>query len=477
MIKKIVSLGIIFILPYGAYIGYRNYKDIKNQRSIPPIEDSYPADFYRSSVHPVKGPNLLLITVDALRHDHLSLYGYHRKTSLSLDVFFADAEIYEASTTPSLISLLSGLYPSNHGVRLLYQRISNEVILLSDYLGRSGYQTAGIVSNVVLTAEASGLSTRFEHYDDFVDEREPNRLIYERRASRTTDAAIEWLNKIRDPSRPHFLWIHYIDPHGPYKPPKDATTDFRHDQPRPIETKRIQEYQRIEGTDDGLEYIDRYDEEIAYVDREIGRFLDRYTELGLVDKSVVVFTADHGETMIEHERYFTHGVHIWEPIMRVPLAIRRPGGKAQRNQSFVSLVDLTPTLLSYLDVPCSTKFDGHLIEERRAEDPISLEAMDGWRQHRAIVMGDQKWVATVDRDGKIQDKWYCNLASDPKELLHKEWTDSKTGALLERIIESDPDPGGYPLALKRGAMLKAPKVAPGRTRGEIEALSALGYVN
>ena len=440
-------------------------------------------------------PNILLISVDTLRADHLSLYGYPRKTTPSIDRYFSDATIYraaystEANTSPSIISMLSGLLPARHRVRLFYQRIPGSVYLLSDYLSAAGYQTAAVVSNIVLTREAIGLSTRFDYYDDFVDEREQRLDIYERRASRTSDAAIKWLRELRDPERPHLLWVHYIDPHGPYRAPADSTgRNFRHPEPQPIDAKRIIFYQRSPGIRDGAEYIDRYDEEIAYADAEIGRLLDVYDELGLGDSGIVVFTADHGENLIEHEIYFNHGHQVWNSIMRVPLMIKINGGKADQIDIPVSLVDLTPTLLSLVGYPNpkdSKTFDGMPLWKRRSEDSISLEASGyadkrraGWvyRQHRALISGTDKWFVSVDRAGNVVARGRFDLALDPGEQAPEEWQfGAKANQLLD-WFESDPDPAGIPTNVLRGQRLLAPKVAPGRTQEELRALRALGYV-
>ncbi|MCH7866899.1 MAG: sulfatase [Myxococcales bacterium] len=439
-------------------------------------------------------PSILLISVDTLRSDHLSLFGYPRNTTPSIDRYFADATVYraaysaEANTSPSVISMLSGLLPARHRVRMFYQRIPAKIHLLSDYLSAAGYQTAAVVSNVVLTREAIGLSTRFGHYDDFVDEREQSLDVYERRASRTSDAAIKWLRELRDPERPHLLWVHYIDPHGPYRPPVDSPIkDFQHLVPQPIDSERIISYQRLAGVDDGAEYIDRYDEEIAYADAEIGRLLSAYDELGLSDSSIVVFTADHGENLIEHDVYFNHGHQVWNSIMRVPLMIRTPGGKADQIDVPVSLVDLTPTLLALVGYPSpedDKTFDGIQLSKRRPEDSISLEASgyaakgDQWVywHHRALVSGSDKWFASVDREGKVVARGYFDLARDPGEQRPEAW---RFGAKANRLLdwfETDPDPAGVPESVLNGQRLLAPKVAPGRTSDELRALRALGYV-
>lgn len=438
--------------------------------------------------------NILLITVDTLRPDHLSLYGYSRATSPSLDRYFANATRYasaystEANTSPSVVSILTGLYPARHRVRLFYQRIPSEVHTLPDYLAAAGFQTAAVVSNVVLTGEAIGLSTRFDHYDDFVDEREENLDVYERRASRTSDAAIQWLTEERDAASPHFLWAHYIDPHGPYQRPEEATTaTFQASESQPIELDRVIAYQRVPGVDDGRAYIDRYDEEIAYADAEIGRLLEAYESLGLLESSIIIFTADHGENMIEHEVYFNHGHQVWNSIMRVPLVIRTPGAEAREIDIPVTLADLTPTVLEMLDYPGlkQTKaFDGIPLQNRTGEDSISLEASGysaqgetwAYRHHRALVSGSEKWFTSVDRAGKVVDRGLYNLDQDPGETTALPWHFGGKGNTLLRWFEADPDPAGVPAMALKGQRLDAPKVAPGRTEDQIRALRALGYV-
>ncbi len=219
---------------------------------------------------PAAARNILLITVDTLRADHLGIYGYERPTSPAIDRWFEDARIYEsaysteANTSPSVVSILTGLPPQRHGVRFFFQKLSPEIRILPDYLRDHGYLTAAVVSNMVLTDEALGLADRFDHYDDFVDEASPGWKVYERRASRTTDAALAWLVERQPADHRHLLWVHYIDPHGPYAPPPDAPVDFTHDEPLRIDLKKLQRGHLVIGVgDDGREYLDRYDEEIA----------------------------------------------------------------------------------------------------------------------------------------------------------------------------------------------------------------------
>ena len=311
-----------------------------------------------SAEHPAgdgPGGDILLITIDTLRADHLGSYGYERGTTPGIDRWFQDGAVFErayateASTAPSVISILSGLIPQEHGVRVFFQITPKETALIPDLLPDE-YETAAFVSNTVLTDEAIGIAYRFDHYDDFVDERESDRLVFERNARRTTDAALAWLKSDRDAERPLFLWVHYIDPHGPYDPPPQWKRSFRHEGTAPVEVDRILPFQRVPGIDDALEYVDLYDEEIAYMDAHVERLLEGYASLAEIDDALLILSADHGETMIEHESWFTHSYQVYEPIIRVPLLIRGPGVNRGRFNTLVSGVDLAPTLLRFAGV-------------------------------------------------------------------------------------------------------------------------------
>jgi len=194
--------------------------------------------------------DVVLITVDTLRPDHLGSYGYSRPTSPQIDAFFADDLIYErsystsASTPSSIVSSLSGLLPQDHGVRLFYQRLPSSTALLPEELPWV-YRSAAFVSNVVLTEEALGIADRFHHYDDCVDRLESKRQLWEREARRTTDAALAWLHGEARTDESLFLWLHYIDPHGPYRPPDDSATRFDHEDPLPIDPARVSSYMRV----------------------------------------------------------------------------------------------------------------------------------------------------------------------------------------------------------------------------------------
>ena len=437
---------------------------------------------------PQPAGDILLITVDTLRPDHLGLYGNERATSPNVDRHFSDAAIFErsyatnANTSPSVVSILTGQLPHDHGVRKFYQLVSDDVRLVTDLLPVA-YQTAAFVSNIVLTDEAMGIARYFDHYDDHVDELESNRKIFERRASRTTDAALLWIAEHRDPEHPLFLWVHYIDPHGPYRAPSTETSSFDHEGLVAFEPKRIHPYQLEPGVDDALDYVDRYDEEIAYMDVAVGRLLDGYGVHRELDEALLIFAADHGESMIEHERWFTHGYQVYEEIILTPLMIRGPGVEPGRRDALVSGIDLVPTILRFASVRPDVALDGVALQRRAAVPKDRIVFAEGGSSTyllRAAIRGDQKWVALAQAgERRIQDRRYYDLGADPAEQNPQRWDpldlDEAPLALID-LFDRDPDPGGLPQDFPAGLRIDAPKVAPRADAEAIERLRALGYV-
>ena len=431
--------------------------------------------------------DIIIVSVDTLRAANLGVYGYERATSPNVDRWFADSAVYtraystDANTSPAIASMLTGQLPQDHGVRLLYQLIDEEVVALPDLLPEA-YESAAVVSNMALTDEAIGWGHRFDHYDDYVDQREPYRKIFEREARRTTDAALDWFRGRDDPSRPMFLWVHYMDPHGPYHPPEDWQFSFGHPEPLPIPLERVPDYQREPGINDGHTYEDRYDEEIAYMDREVGRLLDTLAAERGLEGTLLLFTADHGESMMEHEKWFTHGYHVYDELVRIPLMVRAPGVAAGKRAELASIADVAATALRFAGVePPPTMIDVDLrtgwgLSEHRV---VFSEARSPGVQRRAAISGNGKWVVEYERQERAP-AWYrrYRLEADPKELQPESWgIDDRVGKMLLDLAARDPAPGGVPLKYERGELIGAPKVAPDASPEVLERLKALGYVD
>jgi arylsulfatase A-like enzyme len=426
-------------------------------------------------------PNFLFVTVDALRADHLGIYGYERDTSPNIDRYFSEGTVYEraysteANTSPSVVSFLTGLLPQENGIRLMLQMVPKEMMLVSDHLSAAGYQTAGIVSNTVLTEEAIDLNPHFDYYDDYITEPEPYRKVWERTAEPTTAAAVAWHMTAYDPLKPYFLWIHYQDPHGPYHPPRDKPVDFTHEEKEIISDKRVPAYQRQPGVKDGLVYVDLYDEEIAYMDHHVGKLLAFFEENDLLDNTVVIFSADHGESMMEHEQWFTHGYHVYEEITHVPLALHYPDQrKGKRVNTRVSLVDVTPTILNLARVDSLPEMRGQILGDSIKAQPVYGQGGD-WR---SMTYKDMKWLIEVSFKtlNVPTRRGVYDLAVDPKELSLLTWVRTPASEEFFKLIKSDPDPAGIPMEYADGMLIDAPKVRPDADEELLEKLRSLGYV-
>lgn len=316
-----------------------------------------------------KGPNIVVLTVDTLRADHMGLYGYHRDTTPAIDAFAREAVVFDnavvsrGTTRPSYASMLTALYPFHNGVHTNWEVLHETLPRLPEVLKSAGYHTAAFMSNFVLTKELSGCAQGFDIYDDRVEEREINRPNYERTAPNTVKAILEWLAS--DPPQPFFLFTNFIDPHGPYRPPEKLRRLYQSKQKRMLEKRQIPPYQLLEGSLNYFDYVDGYDGEIRYVDQSLELLIEQLKRKGLWDEVLVIFTSDHGESFGEHDIFFEHQYHVWEETTRVPLAIRLPrmgaGQEAvtpRRVRSVCSPMDLMPTILDYLEIPFHKQVDG-----------------------------------------------------------------------------------------------------------------------
>jgi len=312
--------------------------------------------------------SVILITCDTLRADRLGFLGCPRATSPNLDALAAESLVFDSAwstaplTGPALSALLTGRPPEELGLSDNRNVLAAEAETLAETLAAHGAATAAIVSNWVLRRRAelpgAGVQQGFAHFDDAMDEAEPARPdLRERRAPATTDAALAWLDA-HAAERPFFLWVHYQDPHGPYTAPAEflgAPVEGPADEPA-LEVGRDQRgrgalptYQVVDDERRPALYRQRYEAEIRYFDRELGRLLADLRARGLLERALVVFTADHGESMGERGFFFSHGQHLHEELVRVPLLVRPPGGaRGERaRHAPASHLDLAPTILAF----------------------------------------------------------------------------------------------------------------------------------
>ncbi len=407
---------------------------------------------------------ILLVTVDTLRPDHMGIYGYSRRTTPELDRFFSEGVVFERAyatssfTSASMISVLSGLLPQQHRVRLFDQPVGEDIELVTDFLAPQ-FQTVGVVSNGVLSDAGIGLASRFDHYDEAMNWIS-GRL--QRTAAETTDAAISWLEARFDPGRPLFLWVHYMDPHTPYEAPGKWQNRFDRTLEGDRAPKHEVEYQHEGEAAISLRMIDDYDHEIAYTDHEIGRLLERYDAIAGLENSLVILTADHGETLAERKAMgFQHATAVFEEQVRVPLMLWMRGIEPRRVETPVSGIDVLPTMLAFAGEKRPVGLDGiDLLDESSLGAPrvVFAESLCGpfSTQRRAAIGPRYKWVALLRRASpEATRRLFFDLEKDPGERSALMWPpNQEPGRRLLKLIESDPDPGGWPQQPRRGTLRK-----------------------
>jgi len=421
---------------------------------------------------------VLLVTLDATRADALSSYGGALAHTPRLDelaresVRFSQAITTAPYTGPSHASLLTGLYPPQHGLRdFLQQRMNDDVPTLAELLRRQGYRTAAFVSTYVLDRRF-GLGRGFERYSgDFWEKATPDgrprpvqgSASFERPASETIDEALGWIRSERT-AQPFFVWIHLFDAHAPYEPPPA----FRRAWPDPNAVSEL-DRRRL-----------RYYDEVRYMDSEVGRLLDALRSTRTYDRLLVVVTADHGELLGYHDgrRIETHSTHLVESTLRVPLLVRIPGVLAPGVvDAQVSLVDVMPTLLDVLGVPAPAGVAGRsLVPLARGEEEAARPAYSETLYERFphVALPGNELVSfrragwkLLTRPGRSE---LYDLAADPHALHDVASAQPEKLAELQDALEEQrarfaAHPDATPLGLSEE-----------EERGHIERLRSLGYV-
>jgi arylsulfatase A-like enzyme len=450
-----------------------------------PCEPTRAAETAVAAGTTASGPNLLVVSIDTLRADHTSPYGYGRDTTPGLSALAAQGTLFAVayapspSTAPSHATLFTGQYPGSHGLLKNGIDLDGRMRTLAEILGEHGYQTAAVVSSFVLDARF-GFDQGFGTYlDDFpkdeakgkVDTWEDHEVEggFDARADDTTRRVLRWLWLDRDAERPFFLFVHYFDPHTPYSPPPGTLLRFPPD-PYPAGAGDAGDRRR--------EGIRGYDAEIVFADQEVGRLLEELDRLELAGETLVVVTADHGEGLLDHG-FWRHGVDVHEEAVRIPLVVRWPGVVAagRRSDAPVELVDLAPTLLDLLGVDHSPEhFEGRSLAaylrgegELDADDPVFLyrrnydptvvkdEQLAG-EQH-GVRRGHWKLIDRSQGDDALYD-----LARDPGERDNRIDAEPERAAALRRLL--DEWRSGH----------AEPSAPPALDPEERRALEALGYV-
>lgn len=374
---------------------------------------------------PDEPPNLVLISIDTLRADHTSLYGYERETTPNLSrlawesAWFDVAYSVTSATAPSHATLLTGLHPMDHGVRKNAMVLPSRHRTLAEVLAERSYQTGAMVSSFILDRRF-GWEQGFEQYDDDFELSQAKiqdigATVYhdmgveggfDRRAEFTNRHAIRWLQQV-DADRPFFLFLHYFDPHEPYEAPQpfDRIFPIPSDAPDPVQQKAA------------------YDREIAHVDSALGFLLTYLRQSGLADDTLIVVTADHGQGLMDYG-YRSHGPQIYEGQVRVPMVFHWPSRISPRRFSAapVSWLDVMPTLLGLLGVESDLPgrdLSALLTGQGRAESPAADRPIELFRQHYTPQVDDGLYVAG-EQFGLVVSPWKLIFGPQEKrvELFH-----------------------------------------------------------
>lgn len=419
-------------------------------------------------------PNVVLVTLDTTRADHLSCYGYERETSPHLDALAREGVLYTRAastsswTLPAHASLFTGKLTSSHGARYdaegplsladgiaggweqyRARGLAEDETTLAGLLSDAGYATGAVVAGPWMKA-VFGLDEGFATYDDEgIDE------LVGRRARQVTKGALEWLDGL-DGERPFFLFLNYYDAHAPYGAPPPFTYAF-FDEP-PTETP---------DPEDRASWPALYDGEIRFADEQMGRLFAELERRGLWDDTLVVVTADHGEQFGGHGGLYGHGQYLFEEDVHVPLVVKHPAGDGvapAREEARVQLTDVFALILDRvgIDLPDGTQAGlppavGH---------PIVAEVYPP-----AAISSDGDWRVLYDGDMKLHwssqgRSMLFDLSADPGEernlLPQALGRATYLSDLLTAYLASLPRPG----AARQGS------IDPGTLR----ALEGLGYV-
>jgi arylsulfatase A-like enzyme/Flp pilus assembly protein TadD len=348
----------------------------------------------------LEGANILLITIDTLRADRLGTYGSTARLTPTLDglaragIRFQNAFAQAPMTLPAHTSILTGLSPPRHGVRNNGAYRLTSIPTVTTLLKQAGYRTAAFIGAFVLDARF-GLNRDFDLYDDFFGhEREGTDFdVVERTAERVVEPAADWIVSRRD-GPPWFAWVHLFDPHAPYHAPP-AFAQGR----------------------------TPYDAEVAYADASLGHLLERLREARQLDRTLVIVTADHGESLGEHGET-THGLFAYNSTLRVPMIFWGAGIRPQTYGKAVSHLDIVPTIVSLLGLVSAPKLEGRslvpaLAGQPEEPRPLYFEALDanltrGWAPLTGIVYERWKYIDLPDPElyDLQQDPWEIhNIAS------------------------------------------------------------------
>ncbi len=455
--------------------------------------DSGPANSSGVGGKPLAGlPNIVLITVESLRADHVRGYGYDRPTTPNIDalatvgVTFTDAHAVTSWTLPSHTSLFTGLYPGGHQVITHLQRLHDSCSTVAEVLRDRGYQTAAVVSGPFLR-RTYNLHQGFELYEESPAAYANSEAHDDITNPRMEQAITRFLREQRDPRRPFFLFAYFWDPHYDYIPPPPFDRAFLPEDAQALDLTRYETSDTVNPniTPAQLAYVvSQYDGEIACTDATLGRLWELLRSLDSWDDTAIILTADHGEEFFERgEKGHQHNLHV--ESVRVLLVLKLPGPArvGSRDARLVSLIDVMPTIAELADARLTGPVQGRSLLglPRTNDQPIFFELTTTWsipsadggtgptnlsEHSTAVRRGRHKYIV---RDLPARKLLY-DVVADPSEQSP---LDDSAGPMVDDLAVLL-DRFGQDMRLIAAKVGAAESVS--LTPQEEERLRALGYI-
>jgi arylsulfatase A-like enzyme len=373
-------------------------------------------------------PNILVILIDTLRTDRMSVYGYSRQTTPHLEQLAADGVLFtqaisQASwTKPAVASLFTGMYPRQHGIassdwgrtdaagQTRVDTLSPKVQTIAEILSNAGYRTAAIGENNHLTPK-TGFDQGFDYFRMTLDPDE-----YWTRAPETNQLFLRWLKRLGDDS--FFAYLHYIDVHWPYRTPPPYSGMYA-SEPSEVDYNR-HGFVPAHNDEPPAEFdpvvlqhmLDTYDEGIRFIDDKVGEIIEDLKQRGVYDQTLIVVTSDHGEEFREHGK-LAHGQSLFDEIVRVPLIIKLPDSDGDKNAQVVTtqveLIDIMPTILHSIGLSAPEGLFGrHVFSTNLDPEPAAFSELDN---RIAMRTSEHKYIYDFDSGTEL----LYDLISDPAE--------------------------------------------------------------
>jgi arylsulfatase A-like enzyme len=421
-------------------------------------------------------PNVLLVVLDTTRRDRLSTYGHSTETSPALDRVAAEGLVYDQCisagswTLPSHASIFTGMYPRDHGTTVENWNLDARFTTLAELLSDDGYATAGFCCNPWI-ADDTGLLQGFDVVREIWRGRKDDRRD-EHGAARTTEEVLAWLDARGDSEQPFFAFVNYLEPHTPYRPPQPFRDRFLPPGADPVAVQEVMSWKTprefgymlgvpgMEISKEQFAILDGlYDAEVAYQDMRFGELIDGLVARGLLDETLLVVVADHGEQLGEHGM-LDHKMSLYEENVHVPLVLRYPpavpvgrvGVRVQSHDIFMTVLELAG--VDHPAPPDARRLPLHDAEGGRpyafvgmGRPTVFMELMEReWpgadvrrfdRALRAVQGPRFKYVWASDGERKLYD-----VVADPAENTDLFGSRPEDAARLDEVLKTFHEGGG-----------------------------------